>query len=79
MALNIVQEVENTLNFIEDKEKKTIKSIWVRVGVLGPDENLFNHLEKKLAIAFKKIETCVPFELEAREKRILAPLIGQVL
>lgn len=79
MASNIVQEVENTLNFIEDKEKKTIESIWIRLGMLGSDESLFSHLEKKLAIVLKRIETAVPFELEEREKRILAPLLGQFL
>lgn len=79
MALNIVQEVENTLNFIEDKEKKILESIWVRLGMLDPSESLFNHLEEKAPIALKRIETTVPFELEAKEKRILAPLIGQFL
>lgn len=78
MTSNIVQEVENTLNFIEDKEKKTVTSIWVRMGALSSDEKIIAHLEEKLAFPVVKIETSIPFELKPTEKRVLAPLIGQV-
>ena len=78
MASNIAQEIENTLNLIEDKEKKTVNSIWVRLGVLDFGEKLFARLEEKFMFPVVRIESAISLEMDTEEKRILAPLIGQV-
>ena len=76
---NIVLEIENTVQFIRDKEKREITSIWVRSGLLESEEELLSNLESRLAFPIKKIENLVKFNLSGKEKRILAPLIGQLL
>ena len=76
---DIVKEVENTINFIEDKEKKKINSLWVRLGLLEPEEEMFAHLKEKLSFPVKTIEGCLASGLGLREKKILSPLIGQIL
>lgn len=76
---NIAKEVENTLNFIEDKEKKKIHSIWVRLGLLETEEDIFSHLKEKLSSPPVGIEVCLGTELGLKERKILSPLIGQIL
>jgi len=76
---NIVLEIENTVQFIRDKEKREIASIWVRFGLLESEEELLSNLGSRLPFPIKNIESLVSLELSGREKKILAPLIGQLL
>ncbi len=76
---NIVKEVENTVNFVEDKEKKKVSSFRVRLGLLEPDEDMFRQLKEKLSLPAKGIEAGLTSKLGLREKMILSPLIGQIL
>lgn len=75
---NIVQEIENTAQFIQDKERREIACIWVRFGLLESELEIFSQLESGLRIPVKKAESLVDFRLREQEKRILAPLLGQV-
>lgn len=74
---NIVQEIEKTIQFLEDKEKHSIKSIWIRSS--NPDDSgeLFSELTGNLDIELKDIASIIPFKLSTSEKIILSPLIGQ--
>ncbi len=76
---NIVKEVENTVNFVEDREKKEVHSIWVRLGLWEQEEEMFSQLQEKLSFPAKGIEACLASELGLREKKILSPLMGQIL
>jgi len=75
---NIVQEIENTAHFIEDKEKRSIAAIWIRLGGFGLEEEMFSNLEKKLSFAVKSVHSLLKYELRDEEKMILAPLLGQL-
>lgn len=75
----LIQEIENTTNFIEDREKRKISSLWIRVGLIDSDDELFSHLSEKLAFPVKGIESLLDHRLPLKEKRILSPLIGQLL
>ncbi len=77
-ADNILQEVVNTINFIRDKEKKQIASVWLRLGILHAEDGLFSRMEDRLALPMRRIESSLTQELEAGRKRILSPLIGQI-
>jgi hypothetical protein len=79
-ARNIVQEITNTQHFIEDKEKIRIASLWVRVGILGQENGLYENLRERLDSPLQRIESCFPqgANLNTEEKRILSPLIGQL-
>jgi hypothetical protein len=74
---NIVKEVENTVNFVEDKEKKKIQSFWVRLGLLE-EEGMLSHLQERSFLPVTGIESCLTAKLGLREKKILSPLIGQI-
>ena len=76
---NIQQEIINTANFIEDKENRKISSLIIRLGVLGSDTEILQKLKVKLDIPIQTIESSVKLKIPSFEKRILAPLIGQVL
>jgi hypothetical protein len=76
---NIVQEIENTAQFIQDKEKKEIASIWIRFGLLESEEEMLSNLESRLALPIKNIESLVGLSLPKQDKKILSPLIGQLL
>ena len=73
---NIVQEIEKTVQFLEDKEKRSIKSIWVRSGTLDEPGELFSNLNENLDIELKDIASIIPFKLPISEKKMLSPLIG---
>lgn len=74
----IVQEVKNTAHYVEDREKKSIQSVWVRSGWLEDEEEIYSNLKEKLPFSVKGIEHYVPYNLKLREKRVLAPLIGHL-
>ncbi len=76
---NIVQEIENTAQFIRDKEKREISSIWIRFGFLESEEEMLSNMESKLNFPIKNIESLVGLKLSKQDKKILAPLIGQLL
>ena len=76
---NIVQEIENTAHFIEDKEKHKIAAVWVRLGLLERKEEMFSNLEASLSLPVKSIDSLMGRGLASEDKRILAPLIGQLL
>ncbi len=74
---SIVKEVENTVNFVEDREKKKIQSFWVRVGQFK-EEGILSHLRERSSLPVAGIESCLTAKLGLREKKILSPLIGQM-
>ena len=77
---NIVQEITNTVHFVEDNEKIRIASLWLRLGTLGQDHALFESLQERLGSPIQRIESLFSQgdTLNADEKRILSPLIGQI-
>jgi len=75
---NIVQEIENTAHFIEDREKRSIATIWIRIGGFEPEEEIFSNLEKKMSFPVKSIHSLLKYKLKDEEKMILAPLLGQL-
>ncbi|UCC38250.1 MAG: hypothetical protein JSV96_10400 [Candidatus Aminicenantes bacterium] len=76
---NIVKEIENTVNFVEDRERERVHSVWIRVGLLENDEKMLRLLKERLSFPLKGIEACLNVELGLQEKKILSPLIGQIL
>lgn len=76
--MDIVQEVENTAQFVENKEKRKIKCLWVRTGVFGSTENILSSLEEMCQCPVKAIESSLKSDLPLEEKRLLTPLLGQL-
>ncbi|MCX7973915.1 MAG: hypothetical protein N3B16_05375 [Candidatus Aminicenantes bacterium] len=69
-------EIENTLHFIEDKEKREIKKIIIRWVAKTDDEPyLINSLER-LGLEIKKLEAKGFLDLNEADQNLLAPLLG---
>lgn len=76
---NIVKEIENTIHFIEDREKKRINSLWVRLGFLEAEADVISQLKGRFSLPLRQIESSIAFDLNLKEKQLLSPLIGQIL
>jgi len=73
----IVNEVENTVHFIEDKERKKVQRIWVRSGVWDEGPAVVARLNGILPLPAETVDYEAPEDWSEREKAALAPLMGQ--
>ncbi len=76
---NIMTEVDNTAHFLEDTEKTKIRTLYVRLGFLSADEEMYTQLEDQLPFSLKRIDVSQVERLNAKEREILSPLIGHIL
>jgi Tfp pilus assembly PilM family ATPase len=77
-ADNLVKEIENTIHFIEDRERQAIRSLWFRSGLLEGDEALQAELQERLTIPVQSIPAAPLAGLPRAEQEILLPLVGQI-
>ncbi len=75
---SIVKEVENTVHFMEDKEERKVQSLCFRSGLMRENQ-IFSVLREKAPLPLTGIESRLSDSLGVREKKILSPLIGQIL
>lgn len=76
---NVVQEIENTVNFIEDKEERKISCYWVRFGVFESGDDALGILRDQCRCPVNPIESALSYQLPSLDKKLLSPLIGQIL
>lgn len=76
---NIINEVENTVHFIEDREKKKVDSFYIRLGLPSGEEEVFSQLQEKCPFSLKRADVSLAKNLNLKEREILSPLIGQLL
>lgn len=74
----IVKEIENTVFFVEDKEKSVIRSLWLRAGIRDGQEEILTRLGRKIPFSIHAVGASSLSELPLAERAILAPLIGQI-
>ena len=74
----VVYEIENTVNFLEDREKKKVGAVWVRASASKPETDILTGLKEKLP-SLKFAEFSIPLPLRSTDRHVLSPLIGQVL
>ncbi|MDD8016677.1 MAG: hypothetical protein PHX45_13435 [Acidobacteriota bacterium] len=74
----VVHEVENTIRFIEDREKRKIRSLWIRQGSLEKEEDLAGRLARTGGLSARDVGSLVSGEAPAAEKTFLAPLMGEI-
>lgn len=78
LSQQCLAEIENTLHFIEDKEKRQIKKIFLRWAVEAEDEQ---YLINFLSQSGLEVESLKPNRFSGfkdNEPTILAPLLGQL-
>jgi len=75
---NAAREIMNTVTFLEDREKKQVKTLWVRSALADGEEDPLALLKPLVPLAVQTIEPSGFAGLRAKEARVLAPLIGQL-
>lgn len=76
---DIVQEVENTAKFVESKDRRKISCLWVRTGTFSSAEDILSSMEEMCQCPVKTIESSIKYDLPLEEKRLLTPLLGQLI
>jgi hypothetical protein len=76
---NIVREVENTLRFLEDKEKARMERLWVRTAAAAERPGLIGRLEQRIDLPLEAVDYEAPKTWPEAQKVLLAPLVGQIL
>jgi hypothetical protein len=74
----LVQEIQNTVYFLEDKEKRRVDILWVRCGLLEGGAEIVDRLRHRLPYSVQGFDGLVDQAWEAGEKNIFAPLMGQI-
>jgi hypothetical protein len=78
-ADNIVREAENTIRFLEDKEKKRIERLWVRTALAAERPQLMDRLKDRIDLPLEPVIYKAPAVWSEAQKALLAPLVGQIL
>ncbi len=74
----LVQEINNTVYFLEDKEKRRVDTLWVRCGLLEGGSEIVDSLRGRLPYSVRGFDSLVRQKWEAGERNIFAPLVGQI-
>jgi hypothetical protein len=75
----IIQDIENTVNFIEDHESRRIEEVWIRTGLIRNKKEILAGLGGRLAFPIRRIEGQLKVRLSDEEKDLLSPALGQLL
>lgn len=76
---NIVREAENTVRFLEDKDRIRTERAWVRSAAEGEVPEIVRRLRERTGLAVEAVRYEAPKVWTEAHKAALAPLIGQVL
>jgi hypothetical protein len=78
-AENIVREVENTVRFLEDKEKERMQKLWVRTAAAADRPGLIGRLKQRIDLPLVAVDYEAPEAWTEAQRALLAPLVGQIL
>jgi hypothetical protein len=78
-AENIVREAENTIRFLEDKEKERVERLWVRTAVAAERPGLIGRLRQRINLPLEAVDYEAPEAWTEAQKTIIAPLVGQIV
>jgi Tfp pilus assembly PilM family ATPase len=76
---NIVREAENTIRFLEDRDKIRVERLWLRCAAAAEFADIGARLREKISLPIDPVDYLAPDAWTEAHKAILAPLIGQVL
>jgi hypothetical protein len=74
----VIKEIENTAHFIEDREKREVRSLWFRSGLREGYEDILAGLRTALPFEVRPVQAPPPCGLAPDLSAFLAPLAGQV-
>ncbi|MHB8095324.1 MAG: type IV pilus biogenesis protein PilM [Candidatus Aminicenantales bacterium] len=73
----ILNEVENTIHFLEDREKIRIQSLWIRPALPEGGTDLSSALQARLSLPVRETGELAEPGVSRREANIYSPLLGQ--
>lgn len=76
---NIVREVENTVRFLEDRDKIRVEALWLRCAAAAEFGAIQARLRERTALPVEVLDYQAPEAWTEAHKAVLAPLIGQIL
>lgn len=76
---NIVREAENTIRFLEDRDKTRVEGLWLRCADGAELAEIRARLRERISLPIEPVDYRAPDSWTEAHKAILAPLIGQVL
>lgn len=74
----ILQEIEHTLTFIEDRARDAVDSLWIRIGA-GEWSDVLGSLKAHSRLPVHEVREIIPWKMAAAEKNLLAPALGELL
>ena len=74
----VVKEIENTAHFIEDREKRQVRSLWFRSGLREGQEDIMAGLRTALPFEVRPVQAPPSCGLDPEASAFLAPLAGQI-
>jgi hypothetical protein len=77
-ADTIVREAENTIRYLEDKERTRTERLWIRSAAASEVPEIVRRLGERIRLPIKALDYEAPREWTEAHKAVLAPLIGQV-
>lgn len=75
----ISQEIDNTVNFIEDHEQLRIDEVRLRFGQIEGKRDIFEAIKNTLDLEVQEVGSGLDVSLSSEDREILSPLIGQTL
>jgi hypothetical protein len=73
-----VKEIENTAHFIEDREKREVRSLWFRSGLRESQADILAGLRASFPFEVRQVQAPPSSGLGPEASAFLAPLAGQV-
>jgi hypothetical protein len=75
---NIVAEIEKTIHFLEDREKRDLNALWLRSSSAEFLKSILSELASRFPFPVKLVDSPWLAGVSPVEKALLAPLVGQV-
>jgi hypothetical protein len=76
---NIVREAENTIRFLEDRDRTRVERLWLRCAADAEQPEIRARLGERIALPIEPVDYHAPEVWTDAHKAVLAPLLGQIL
>jgi hypothetical protein len=76
---NIVREAENTIRFLEDRDRTRIEKLWLRCAALAEWPSIAERLRERISVPIEAVSYRAPEGWTDAQKALLAPLVGQIV
>ncbi len=76
---NIVREAENTIRFLEDRDRTRVERLWLRCAAAAEQPEIRARLGERIALPIEPVDYHAPEVWTDAHKAVLAPLVGQIL